>query len=97
MNYIKQLQAENNALKHMVRELVEGVQSIHDYAASEKFAGRDGFKEGHINRNDIILRSNEVLEAHISREYELQTFPVVECLPLTQLQPIAKYPEANIK
>ena len=59
----------------MVRELMRGIESIENYASSDKFNGPN-LHDKMINRNDILLRCGEIVQDHVSREYETNVFPV---------------------
>lgn len=56
-NYINRLEAENKALRLVIKEADEGLLSIRRYANLPKY---QGFENRGINKSDIILRVDEV-------------------------------------
>jgi hypothetical protein len=78
MNIIKKLRLENAIANEEAAILREGLMNLRDYASSDKFAGEGGFKDGHINRQDILLRVEEVDsgadQAYDRVKYNLETW-----------------------
>ena len=60
MRYITKLEAENKELRAEVERLEAGLKRIRDYAQSEKFMS-ENIEDTMINKNDIILRVEEIL------------------------------------
>ena len=57
MNYIHQLQNENEALKNENEALREMIHDLKVYLHSPKF---QGFENSYVNPNDVLLRLNEI-------------------------------------
>ena len=57
MNYIHQLQNENEALKNENEALREMIHDLKVYLHSPKF---QGFENNYVNPNDVLLRLTEV-------------------------------------
>lgn len=60
MKYITKLEAENKELRAEVERLEAGLKRIRDYAQSKKFMS-ENIEDTMINKNDIILRVEEIL------------------------------------
>jgi hypothetical protein len=56
-NYINRLEAENRALREVIKAAAEGLQRIHRYAMLPKY---QGFENRGINKSDILLRVEEI-------------------------------------
>lgn len=69
MNYIKQLQAENENLKNEIAFLKEGIRSVKVYLHSSKFDS-----DISVNKNDILLRIAEIESGNEFSSYDNATY-----------------------
>jgi hypothetical protein len=61
-NYIKQLQTENEELKALVFDLIGAIDSVYNYAASDKFAATPSEPIRVMNPADITARAASAKE-----------------------------------
>ena len=60
MRHITKLEIELKVAKAKIAALTEGIEYVRGYASSNKFMGTE-IEDRMINKDDIILRCNEVL------------------------------------